>query len=560
MKKLTKQIFLSKLSENHKNNCEYSQLTDDDFNLGVNSKLKIICKNHGEFTQSARQHIKSKLVCPSCLSEFKQQPKTSKDYILNEFYKIHNTKYEYNLTEDFYKIKDKIDIVCPIHGKFQQVIGDHLDGKGCKKCGYAIVSEKLTNVPSEENYLKNKFIEIHNNKYDYCLIAKWNRSSYETIICPIHGKFQQTLSNHLAGKGCKKCADENVGIQKRITKEEFIKRSNIIHQNKYDYSLVDFTKYNDISYKVKIICPIHGEFTKSVANHMNSAQGCRKCSCGGSSSEELRLLDKFPGIFEHGNRSIIAPQEIDLYSDKHKLGIEVNGLYWHSNIDKNYHINKTNKCIEKDIQLLHFWDSEVNTKFDIVTSIISNKLKLNQSKIFARNCQIKEISSKEAKEFLDKNHLQGYSNSSIKIGLFYYKELISVMTFGKPRFNKNYEYELLRFCNKLNTSVIGGASKLFSYFLKNYFQHGEKIVSYANIRISDGGLYHKLGFIEKEKTDPNYFYFKSNRIYTRYQCQKSKLPKLLGDEFNSNLTEKENMNNNDYKIVYDCGNYVFEYS
>lgn len=559
MKKLTKQIFLSKLSENHKNNCEYSQLTDDDFNLGVNSKLKIICKNHGEFTQSARQHIKSKLGCPSCLSEFKQQPKTSKDYILNEFYKIHNTKYEYNLTEDFYKIKDKIDIVCPIHGKFQQVIGDHLIGKGCKKCGYNIVSEKLTNIPSEENYLKNKFIEIHNNKYDYSLIAKWNRSSYETIICQIHGKFQQTLSNHLAGKGCKKCADENVGIQKRITKEEFIKRSNIIHQNKYDYSLVDFTKYNDISYKVNIICPTHGEFTKSVANHMNGTQGCRKCSCGGSSSEELRLLDKFPNIFEHGNRSIITPQEIDLYSDKHKLGIEINGLYWHSNIDKNYHINKTNKCTEKDIQLLHFWDSEINKKFDIVTSIISNKLKLNQSKIFARNCQIKEISSKEAKEFLDKNHLQGYSNSSIKIGLFYNKELISVMTFGKPRFNKNYEYELLRFCNKLNTSVIGGASKLFSYFLKNYFQHGEKIVSYANIRISDGGLYHKLGFIEKGKTDPNYFYFKSNRIYTRYQCQKSKLPKLLGDEFNSNLTEKENMNNNDYKIVYDCGNYVFEY-
>lgn len=559
MKKLTKQIFLSKLSENHKNNCEYSQLTDDDFNLGVNSKLKIICKNHGEFTQSARQHIKSKLGCPSCLSEFKQQPKTSKDYILNEFYKIHNTKYEYNLTEDFYKIKDKIEIVCSIHGKFQQVIGDHLIGKGCKKCGYNIVSEKLTNIPSEENYLKNKFIEIHNNKYDYSLITKWNRSSYGIIICQIHGKFQQTLSNHLAGKGCKKCADENVGIQKRITKEEFIKRSNIIHQNKYDYSLVDFTKYNDISYKVNIICPTHGEFTKSVANHMNSAQGCRKCSCGGSSAEELRLLDKFPGIFEHGNRSIITPQEIDLYSDKHKLGIEVNGLYWHSNIDKNYHINKTNKCTEKDIQLLHFWDSEINKKFDIVTSIISNKLKLNQSKIFARNCQIKEISSKEAKEFLDKNHLQGYSNSSIKIGLFYNEELISVMTFGKPRFNKNYEYELLRFCNKLNTSVIGGASKLFSYFLKNYFQHGEKIVSYANIRISDGGLYHKLGFIEKGKTDPNYFYFKSNRIYTRYQCQKSKLPKLLGDEFNSNLTEKENMNNNDYKIVYDCGNYVFEY-
>ena len=94
MKKLTKQIFLSKLSENHKNNCEYLQLTDDDFNLGVNSKLKIICKIHGEFIQSARQHIKSKLGCPSCLSEFKQQPKTSKDYILNEFYKIHNTKYE----------------------------------------------------------------------------------------------------------------------------------------------------------------------------------------------------------------------------------------------------------------------------------------------------------------------------------------------------------------------------------------------------------------------------------------------------------------------------------
>ena len=132
------------------------------------------------------------------------------------------------------------------------------------------------------------------------------------------------------------------------------------------------------------------------------------------------------------------------------------------------------------------------------------------------------------------------------------------MTFSKPRFNKNYDYELIRFCNKLNTSVIGSASKLFNYFIKNY--NPKSIISYANRRFSNGSIYETLGFKFLRKTEPNYFYFKRNVgiLMSRNQFQKHKLKDKL-DIYNPELSEQENMFNNDYRRIYDCGNLVYEY-
>ena len=264
------------------------------------------------------------------------------------------------------------------------------------------------------------------------------------------------------------------------------------------------------------------------------------------------------------NRKIIYPLELDIVLPDIKLGIEYNGLMYHSegfdkyskfrNKDKNYHLDKLELCNLKGYDLFHIFESD---NIDIWLSMINNRLGFNE-RIYARKCIIKELKSSEIKDFLNNNHLQGFINSSVNLGLYYNEELVSVMTFSKPRFNKNYDYELIRFCNKLNTSVIGSASKLFNYFIKNY--NPKSIISYANRRFSNGNIYEKLGFKFLRKTEPNYFYFKRNVgiLMSRNQFQKHKLANLL-DNYNPELSESENMFNNDYRRIYDCGNLVYEY-
>lgn len=289
-----------------------------------------------------------------------------------------------------------------------------------------------------------------------------------------------------------------------------------------------------------------------------------------TSYAETELLDFIPGSFK--TRNIIAPKELDLYSPNHNFGIEYNGLMWHSfgkskhsmfnnyesePFDKFKHLEKTKLCEEKSIQLFHIFENEwldIN-KQNIWKSVINSKL--NETKrIFARKTTIKEVSSKDCNKFLNDNHLQGSVNSSIRIGLYVEDELISIMTFGKSRYDKKYDYELLRFCTKLNHTVVGGGSKLLKYFETNY--NPKSLLSYANRRWSQGNLYSKLGFEYISETSPNYFYFKSgsNKIEGRIKYQKHKLKNIL-ESYDDNLTESENMYNNDYRKIYDCGNLVF---
>jgi hypothetical protein len=275
----------------------------------------------------------------------------------------------------------------------------------------------------------------------------------------------------------------------------------------------------------------------------------------GKEKEVLDFVKSLTNNVEENTRKIIAPYELDIYIPEYNLAIEFNGNYWHSEAggkDKAYHINKTNTCKDKGIQLLHIFEHQWLEKQEIFKSVIANKLGFSD-KIYARKCKVVEL--KDCKEFLEINHLQGNCPSSIKLGLTYNSELVSVMTFGKPRFNKSYEYELIRFCNKLNTSVVGGASKLLKYFETKY--KPRSIVSYANLQWSDGGLYNHLGFTQKEISTPNYWWIKSAETLTRYQCQKHKLKDLLGDKFNPKLSEKDNMENNGYSRLFDCGNTVF---
>lgn len=256
------------------------------------------------------------------------------------------------------------------------------------------------------------------------------------------------------------------------------------------------------------------------------------------------------------NKHIIEPYELDIFIPDKKVAIEFNGIYWHSEeagIDKQYHVNKTNFCEEKGIQLIHIFEDEWEFKKNIVKARLKHILGFNKFKIYARKCEVREISHDLAKKFIDKYHIQGMCNSSVRLGLFYKNRLVSVMTFGHSRYNKKYKWELLRFVGLANFNIIGGASKLLSYFRKHY---EGSIISYADRRWSIGNLYKVLNFKELSISPPAYWYIKNHHRYNRVLFQKHKLKNLL-ENFDPNLTEQENMRNNKYKRIWDCGNRVF---
>lgn len=263
-------------------------------------------------------------------------------------------------------------------------------------------------------------------------------------------------------------------------------------------------------------------------------------------------------------RNIINPYEIDIYLPKLKIAFEFNGLFWHNenNIHKKYHLNKTELCEQQGIQLIHIYEDDWIYKQDIVKSMILNKLDKTKNKIFARKCEIKEITdNKLIRSFLDENHIQGFVGSKIKIGLFYNNELISLMTFGNKRISmgekltNNGEYELLRFCNKLNINVIGGASKLFKYFIKTY--KPTEITTYADRSFSQGKLYETLEFDFVSKTEPNYYYIVNGFRKYRFNYRKDI---LIKEGFDPNKTEHQIMLERKIYRIYDSGNLKFIYT
>lgn len=263
------------------------------------------------------------------------------------------------------------------------------------------------------------------------------------------------------------------------------------------------------------------------------------------------------------DRKLLNGKEIDIYIPEINLGIEINGLYWHSEVfkDENYHLDKTKLANNKKIQLYHFFEDEILYKKDIVLSMINNKLHKNKI-IHGRKCIIQNISSIKYSNFLENNHLQGNVNTKIKIGLYYDNELVSVIGFSKKRKvlgskSIDGEYELVRFCNKLNINVVGGASKLLKYFIKNY--NPNNIIFLADRRYSNGDLYEKLGFNLVSETKPNYFYFKmsKNKLH-RYRRFKYRKDILVKQGYDPNKTEREIMLERKFLRIYDCGNLKYE--
>jgi hypothetical protein len=287
---------------------------------------------------------------------------------------------------------------------------------------------------------------------------------------------------------------------------------------------------------------------------------CEICHPDRKQTGERTLLQFLNGeldgktVLRH-NRTILDGKELDFYIPDLKFAIEYNGLYWHKEgpkISKNYHLEKTNKCLAQGIRLVHIFETEWLHKQNIVKSVLRQALGGQVAKIHGRECEIKTVDKITKKNFLEQCHIQGDGKCSVAYGLFYKGNLVSLMTFCKSRFDKKVEWEISRFCNALNTKIHGGASKLFSMFLQDY--KPKSVVSYSDRRYFNGEVYKALGMEFVGNTSQGYHYISPDykALFNRQMFQKKKLSKKL-EKFDQNLSEWENMKNNGFDRIWDCG-------
>lgn len=277
-------------------------------------------------------------------------------------------------------------------------------------------------------------------------------------------------------------------------------------------------------------------------------------------------------------KQIITPYELDIYLPEFNFAIECNPASTHnSTVDTwdnskqpmayNYHKMKTDLCEDRGIFLFHIFGYDWMWHKDVIKSMLLNVLGQCSEKLYARNCDIRLVNSKDASAFLNTNHRQGAAGSSIKLGLYHSDELVSLMTFSKMRntIGTGSEdlsdcYELVRFCSTINTSVVGGASKLFKYFVKNY--HPTRIRSFSDRAHTKGSLYQTLGFKELRRSDPGYVWVNlyNDRPYHRYNAQKQNIREFLQDDsIDLSKTEREIMSSHGFVQVFDSGTITWEW-
>ena len=481
-----------------------------------------------------------------------------KEIFFNRMTEMYGADLDLSMAE-YVNAQEKIKVRCAVHDIVFEGKPNNLSmGKtGCPICKTAKKKAANPNTLSQEEFVA-RCREVHGGKYDYSKAVYESAHKEVTIICPEHGEFRQVARSHHKGMGCKKCGTIRNKEKQLRSKDEFIAGVNEVHGYKYDYSLVEYAG-NQI--KVKIVCKAHGVFEQIPKDH-RQGNGCPKCGFTGPSKAEAEIAGYVKSIAEGvltSDRSAIAPNELDIYVPDKNLAIEYNGSYYHSEkfIDKDYHLEKLKKCNSADIDLMQVFEDEWEDsgKREIVKSMISSRLGVNPTRIYARNTELSLIAAKEARAFLDANHIQGFAAT----GTYYalktkYGELVSVMAFAPPRravtkAKAEYDLELVRYAPKKFTTIVGGFSKLLSPV------KGKRIVTYCDRRLFNGSGYKAVGFKVVRENPPEYYYLHRktrNKRHSRLRFQRKHLPNRL-EHFDPAKTEHQNMLDNGYRRIYGCG-------
>ena len=283
------------------------------------------------------------------------------EQFIEEAKKIHGDKYDY-VKVVYINKHTKVCIICPIHGEFWQTPNNHLQGHGCPYCTKRFGYNKAT--------FAEKAKKVHNNKYNYSKIDYVNNKTKICVICSKHGEFLVRPDHHLQGEGCPKCANEIRCKNQRFTTQEFVKKANEIHADKYDYSNVS---YKNNSTKVSIICPIHGKFWQRPADHLKGC-GCWKCKQSSLEKDILDILYRNNIDYEYNSfPKFLNGLQLDFYLPNYGVGIECQGIqhfienhfFEPIEVVKERDERKRKLCEEHGIKLLYYSNLGIKYPYEV---------------------------------------------------------------------------------------------------------------------------------------------------------------------------------------------------
>jgi len=365
MRRKTTEEFIEESKKIHGNIYDYSKVNY----INAYTKVEIICKIHGSFFQRPDKHLIGQR-CPICS---KEKTSLGKEGFTKLAKNIHGDKYDYSKV-NYINNKTKVEIICKIHGNFWQRVGDHLNNHGCPLCGDLVIKEKLSDS-SEDFIIKAK--KIHGDRYDYSKVNYYNNTTKVEIICKTHGNFWQIPSDHLRHHGCKKCYYAKI----LSNTEDFINKANIVHNNLYDYSKVNYI--NNIT-KIEIICKIHGSFWQIPYIHLQN-HGCPVCNSSKGEMLIANYLEKHKISFIPQKRfddcKNVNPLPFDFYLPNYNILIEFDGKQ-HFEVNEFFggkenfikqQINdniKTNYSKENNISLIRIRYDEIDYVDKILTKYI----------------------------------------------------------------------------------------------------------------------------------------------------------------------------------------------
>ncbi len=461
---------------------------------------------------------------------------------------VHNNKYNYVLSA-YTNSGTTVIITCPIHGNFRQIPHGHLTGRGCKQC--SLIKRSKSKTGNSETFIA-KAKKKHGNEYNYEKTKYIKHDKKVIITCRIHGDFKQTPNNHLS-YGCNSCAKNKRGILKRKTLQDFIKRANIIHMGKYNYSNSEYAGSRN---KITISCKKHGEFNQMVCNHL-SGNGCPKCKTS-KGQNEIEEFIRSIGVADLtiNTRKIISPMEIDVYSPSLKIGIEFCGLYWHSEENgktANYHRDKQKACDNIGVKLVTIFEDEWKNSRTKVENELRRVFSTNNNNKSVVKIDVNDIEWKVAKEFLDTYHILSAGRpGEHKVGAFSSDGKI----IGATVFNTNSSSGIMEMTRSY---VLGGnlfiMKRMFDYAISTY--GFSKVSAYADPRWHVAPDREYLGFEVVGESAPTLFWTDNKERFTRRFKSKKELVESGAD---TKLSKAQILNNMGYSRIWDCGKIKMEWS
>lgn len=538
---MTQEEFILRAKEAHGEKYDYSKVEY------VNSQkhVTIICPAHGEFSQSANAHIRGQ-GCRQCSngSSGDRNRLSQEEFLV----RLTTLGTGYGLEKVNYTSMDKpITLVCSDHGPFTARAGNALYRKsGCPKC-----ARELTGLRSRKplSYYVEKSRAVHGDRFEYLGIEYQGAAAYLRVLCRDHGEFLQLAQDHIKGVGCSKCAVEI------YDHPSFINVATRVHGSRYDYSQAI---YNKALSKVIICCKDHGPFTQTPSSHING-QGCPRCANVGPSDAQVEIANfmrQFTDVMEEAPIGE-SRKRVDVFLPEYSLAIEYHGLIWHSTrfkSDPREDYKKHRQLEALGVRTIHIYEDEWELRRGVVERTLMSAVGA-LPRIYARSAELVEISTSEADEFYELNHLQGRCLAEVAYALKEAGEVVACMSFGVARSDRRNTdktvWELERYA--ATKTVVGGASKLLKAFLRS--GRAKTVVSYSDTRAFSGAMYQALGFELVSESAPDYKYvngsYKVGRIH-KSKFQRKNLPEMLS-VFDPNLSEAENCRNNGWYQIFDCG-------